>query len=308
MFGGCVGTSEGASVAPTSAGPVAPSTVEISASTGGVQGSVVDVTILPIPDANVTLEPASSRGEVLAATVSAVDGSFVFSLLEPGAYRVTAIRADYGAGSSLVHVSAGEVAKASVILSELPTTEPYFLLYIKAGFLPCAYSYVAYADSCNFGSAFGQSKNSHRFNVSAGHQYITVETNWPRSTVTMDHDFFARNDTKENQTWTLVGRGFGTPVLRVDFWPEKEYQATPIAPKNVFMPSNMSITFRADTYYDGQYQKEFNGALGPACAYMLLGYCTGIGVELDYRFDQYVTVFMNGVPRNILEYSAVPDQ
>jgi hypothetical protein len=305
-----------ASGEPTAASPEEPiiaPTAAVSDALGAVHGSVVDSSVYPLGEANVTLEPASSIGNTIASTVTGPDGAFVFSLLEPGAYRVMATHPNYGGGSALVQVQAGEVSKANVVLSDVPGDVPYVLLFLETGFMPCAFSVVAWADSCATGLP-GEQINRFRYNISAGFSYVVVETDWQPGTVTMDHDFWAREaapDGEEAKDFVAVGRGFGQPILRVDFWPEKPYvialDAATEAP-TLFPPSTKDIQFQVDTWYDGQYQAEVNGAGGPACAYMLLGYCTGVGLQLEHRFQQYTTVFMNGAPDAIEEYSAVPDQ
>jgi hypothetical protein len=289
---------------------IIPPSVEVSDSLGGVKGSVVDTSVYPIEGANVSIERASTTGEVLDSATTYLDGGFAFSLLEPGAYRVTATHPNFGAGTALAYVNAGEVTAINVILSDVAGTAPYFLLFLETGFMPCAFSAIAWADAC-LGDGL---VNRFTYNISAGHSYIVVETDWQPRTVTMDHDFWARNQTKEGETpppYRAVGRGFGQPILRVDFWPEKPYiraldaaTSTPV----LFPPSDRNFQFRVDTWYDGSYQAEVNALFGPACAYMLLGYCTGVGLQLDHRFYQYTTVFMNGAPEQVEEYSAVPDQ
>ncbi len=314
LSSGCVQAS-GEPLVTQSPEPIAPPTVEVTDALGAVEGSVVDNSVFPLEGANVSIEPASSSGTPLATQVTGPDGGFAFSLLEPGAYRVMSTHPNYGGGSALAYVNAGEATRVNVILADVAGDVPYFLLFLETGFMPCAFSVVAWADSCAAPVAFGEQVNRFTYNISAGHSYIVVETDWQPRSVTMDHDFWARNQTPEEEEpddYVAVGRGFGQPILRVDFWPEKPYiraldaaTGTPV----LFPATDHDFQFRVDTWYDGQYQPEINSAGSAACPYNpLLGYCTGVGLQLEHRFQQYTTVFMNGAPEGVEEYSAVPDQ
>jgi len=287
--------------------PADPSDVKVSGSSGGIVGVVVDESLWPLAGANVTLETATSKAEELARAVTTEAGEFAFSLLEPGTYRVRAHYEGYGQGTALATVIAEEVATARITVTSRPTVEAYVDLFIERGILKCAYSYVVFADSCGVTEVFGESVNEIDFNVSAGHQFLVSETNWEHGGVTMDHDFYARNESTKPRG-TLIGRGYGQPVLRVDFWPEKVYIRPGIDAPTVFPASSETLVFRIGTYYDGQLQKEANDGLSPLCPLLpLLGYCTGVGVEFDFIFSQYVTVFMNAVPETLEDYSAIPD-
>lgn len=282
-----------------------PPRVDVTADTGGIAGLVTDDSLLPLVNATASLQ-VSRNTPVLVQEATGPDGRFAFSRIDPGTYVVTAAAEGYGAASTLVQVVAGEVHEVQLIPNELPSDDPYVDVFIQDGILRCGFSYVAFADTCTVSEVMGSNQIALDFNISAGHQWLVDETYWDDSSVTMDHDFFVR-DQGEEPRGTIVGRGYGLPVLRTEFWPGKEYQATPVADVNVFPATDEEFTFRIETYYDGQYQQEINDAAPAACAYMLLGYCTGLGVTFEMQFTEYVSVFMNGAPKDAEKYSAVPD-
>lgn len=184
---------------------VEPPAADFSGSTGAIEGFVVDDTLLPIGNAAVSLQ-VSRTTAVLANATTGPDGRFVFSRVDPGTYLVTVQATGYGDGSSFVQVTAGEAAELRVTVDDLPSNDPYVDTFIEVGILRCAFSYVAFADTCTIEAAMGENRNQIDFNISAGHQWIIDETYWDDSSVTMDHDFFVREPDEEPRG-TIVGRG-----------------------------------------------------------------------------------------------------
>lgn len=303
---GCLGEAtfeEG--VPPTDVAPVRPQAVA-SSSKGAISGLVVDPTVYPIENATVTLQSSDGRGAVIATTTTGVAGDFAFALVEPGTYRVQAMRTDIGSGAALVFIEAERVSTVTITVNPIASQEPYLVLHIRTGLMRCGWSFVYSAAYCPGANTVWNNQNTLAYNVSAGHQAVTAETTWARSSEYMDHDFYVKwkwTDTSAG----LVDRALGLPVLRKDFVPAQLRPATVLRTFVPFPNADQDFVFQTVTFYDGQYQDDINRTAGAACSYMILGYCTGVGIAVEFRFTQYVSVFMNEAPVNVKEYSAVPD-
>lgn len=94
---------------------------------GAISGVVVDVTIVPVEGATVTLADGST------ATTD-VDGTFVFESLEPGAYFLTVEAPLFFPTQSSAEVEAGEVTRLRVQLQPDLTPLPYHDTEQFAGF------------------------------------------------------------------------------------------------------------------------------------------------------------------------------
>lgn len=312
VFSGCAGSGNplGENVTREPRAPVGEALV--SDTRGAIDGRVVDLSLLPVPNATVSLREPRPEGAELGATTTAEDGRFVFDLLEPGSYRVTAAKPGFANTTHLAGVVAGEATPIRLILGEVPSDEPFVSLQIQAGIISCGWAIVAASGVClpyQTEPVFGPFKIELYWAFPVGHQAAVSESDWqPRSQV-MRH-FFFRDETQDRVTdgdW--MGDAMGPAILRKEFQPgvipssftSNFGEATP------FPPSEQNFTLLSITYYDGSYQQELQQLGGPACAYTIVGYCTGVGVTFQQRYTQYLTIFVNQVPDAIEAYSAVPD-
>lgn len=99
---------------------------------GAIRGVVLEITIKPIPFANITLHGPNQTVQANA------DGGFVFENLLPGFYYFTGSLKGYVTTTSQVEVFQGKAAVARIGLPRLPFQEPYHLTedfqgYIEAG-------------------------------------------------------------------------------------------------------------------------------------------------------------------------------
>ena len=124
LLAGCTATGE-------DQGIDAPGSASFTDSRGAIQGTVTDESLLPIPGAVVSIE----GGTDVATT--GYDGAFVFSLLEPGSYSLSASAPGYGEGATSVDVIAGDVASVSLRLVASASTEPYMTTTLGSGRLGC---------------------------------------------------------------------------------------------------------------------------------------------------------------------------
>lgn len=310
LLAGCIGGSAQEDATPVAGPEVQVPVVEVTSTEGAIEGIVVDPSIIPVAGALVQLLSATQDLELYNVT-SGGTGEFAFSKLEPATFRVRATAEGYSPSTLLVQVRAGEVTRVTLPVSDVPTAEPYVLLYIQTGILRCGYALILYSDSCGIQQLMGASRLRILYNITEGHQAVVVETLWPQRDIFMDYWIYAQNMTRSTNTtkyWDYVGDAIGTPILRKEFTPGQEPKRTQIRDDyRAFPPTNQSFQLRVETYYDGAYQRDFNQSFYEACKY-ILGYCAGVGVALDFKFTQYVTAFIHAAPPVLQEYSAVPDQ
>lgn len=125
--------------------------LEVTETTGGIRGIVVDQSIVPVMGARVTLPGGQN-------TTSDADGLFRFTGLEPGDYFVSVAKPGYTSVQQTATVIAGvpDPPLVKVLLSRLTTAQPYLDFYKLDGFYECAFSYgnpgsPIITDSCDFG-------------------------------------------------------------------------------------------------------------------------------------------------------------
>lgn len=107
---------------------------EATDETGVIRGVVVDETIVPVPEATVTLVESEME------TLTNENGAFTFSGLEPGIHIVQVSKAEYNTTQSSVTVEAG-VDKPAVLKIQLPrdpSSLPYVQTFQFDGFIACS--------------------------------------------------------------------------------------------------------------------------------------------------------------------------
>ncbi len=111
-----------------------PEAPQVDLTVGTIRGSTVTPLIQPIAGATVTVEG-------LGTTESNLFGGFIFQLVPPGSYRITATAEDHEPSETTVTVTGGEITRPRMILQPiLPPvashdTEP-FRGYVNATFGP----------------------------------------------------------------------------------------------------------------------------------------------------------------------------
>ena len=117
LLGGCSGSADEPVAAPKYHIPEVH--IEEKSPFGAIAGVVLEITIRPIPFANITLEGAN------LTTTADADGGFTFENLRPGFYYFTGKLKGYVTTTSQVEVFAGEAARARIGLPRLPYQKPY---------------------------------------------------------------------------------------------------------------------------------------------------------------------------------------
>lgn len=313
LLGGCLGGSTPAQPQGTESEAPIVGPALVSDSQGGIEGTVIDATLLPIPNVVVHLRESSGDAPALKNTTTALDGRFIFELVDPGTYRVSTSAPGFGNVTQLVVVVAGEAAKVRLVLTELPSDEPYVALLIQNGIFNCGVAVIAVSAVCLptvTGAVLGPHKTALFFPVPVGHQAVVAETDWPNREQVMRNWYM--NDEKDDNVYDgdCLGDAIGGAILRKDFTPDTTATSySTLCPEvTVFPPSSQNFTLLVATFYDGAYQREIDGTARPVCdANPAVGYCTGVGVIFEMRYTQYVTIFVNQRPEPLEAYSAVPD-
>jgi hypothetical protein len=138
-FAGC------ASQAPQKAKSDDAPTLEVSATTGGIRGLVVDQAVVPVPGATITISGGKN-------TTSDAKGLFNFTGLEPGDYFLQVVKPGFKSIQVQATVAAGvaDPPIVKVLLERLSTAQPYLDFFKLDGFYQCASSVSFDVDTCDW--------------------------------------------------------------------------------------------------------------------------------------------------------------
>src|SRR5688572_11354908 len=145
-----------AGCAGTPSGPGGDPGLQVTETTGGIRGIVVDQAVVPVEGATITLAGGQS-------TATGADGLFNFTGLEPGDHFVMASKPGYLSVQQSVAVVAGvaDPPLVKVLLSRLTTAQPYLDFYKLDGFYECGFALPFITDSCDFGWRTGYDEVNH---------------------------------------------------------------------------------------------------------------------------------------------------
>lgn len=194
---GCTGDADLSDVASKDDGA---SPAEVTRTTGGIEGQVLDDEARPVVAAVVELVKTGN------ATNTDAVGRFSFSSLDPGTYELRFTRTGFEGEGRTVQVVAGEIAQANVILTPLAFDVPYSELHLFEGHIVVG---SALLDLVTTGTGYGCEVCRFWFNVTRGIEMIVLEVD-AEMTVdlpTDDNDFF----------FELVGETKGGRYL-ADYW------------------------------------------------------------------------------------------
>jgi hypothetical protein len=183
--------------------------LDVSSTTGGIRGLVVDQSVVPVPGATISL----SGGRT---TESDASGLFNFTGLAPGDYFLQVTKPGFSSAQSSTTVVAGvaDPPIVKLLLERLSTAQPYLDFFKLDGFYECAQALFFVVDTCDwpYRTAWDE------FNESQGSPPPVL----PRSA-------FAYANTQEidvgADTFTIIQEAFWTdervPLLwiMVDEWP-----------------------------------------------------------------------------------------
>lgn len=174
-------------------GPVRKASADVGDSTGGLEGTVTDQAIQAVEGALVRVE------ELDRTTRTESDGSFAFSNLEPGTYRVTVNASGFLSDRETVTVTAGEVTTIEYVLSRVSKAEPFTQTLELKGFFECGFGagydlspapppanmsggIISWSTCGTINSQVGENATNdrfdHRFTLEAPLTELVVETTW----------------------------------------------------------------------------------------------------------------------------------
>lgn len=271
---------------------------------GVVSGTVLDEALAPISDVRMTLGNGEIQFGLEPAVTTSEDGTFAFSGVPVGSYVVSASKPNYENASTEVVVFAGETTYIRVTLTGISGPAPYRLLFVKTGIVGCTVSFVYNALNCD--QALNTSRNRIiPYDIPAGHQVVIVENDWADRAASMTVQYFGRLPGEDSGG--LVATRIGPPVLRLALEPGASVCCPPLTtPWRAVPTTDQEYVLVTGNHYGGHYRSEINGTIGPACG-MVSSYCGGVGLVLEFRFDQYVSVFVNYRPTDVASYTALPD-
>jgi hypothetical protein len=310
LLGGCTSsppTASSSTADPTRNAPAAPPP-EVSATHGAIQGLIVDEELKPVAGAVVALSSTTDPAPMARVDADAT-GAFVFSLLEPREYLVSASAPGHANASNVVQVGADQVRSVRLTLTIKAGLIPYVSVLIRNGLIHCEAAAVATAgNSCGAGV---MPANDDRFGFPflVGHQVTVFQATWPSRSASMLFRFDLTKTKEDGKAVPLgsFGNLIGTPILRKEFRPGDTAVEKPgtLNAADKFPSSDVRGQLNAQSWYAGNYQKEINSTVPPACA--ALTYCSGVGLGLEHRFTLYTSVFYRFEPSDIHSYSAIPD-
>lgn len=159
--------------------------VEVTSTTGGIRGVVVDDAIRPIKGATVEVTGTDKKA------MTTETGLFAFSGLEAGPYFVKASHPLYDVQQQSVEVVAGvaEPEPVKFLLTRVVLQDPYYQTIKFDGFIVCSANVdgVGYSEECGEGVGLpvvgrvgGQDNNYVQFDftVGAGAKSIILEQVW----------------------------------------------------------------------------------------------------------------------------------
>lgn len=131
LLAGCAGAGQGATSSHTDGLPV-----DVSATTGGIRGLVVDAAIVPIAKATVALTTPTGHRNATTDT----QGRFAFGGLQPGTYFLSVSHLLYKTLQSSVEVKAGTEPEVTRIQMEAVFTQkPYHEVNKWKGYIACGH-------------------------------------------------------------------------------------------------------------------------------------------------------------------------
>lgn len=194
---GCAGDADPSGIRSTddAAGPA-----EVTHTTGGIEGQVLDDEARPVVAAVVELVKTGNT------TKTDAQGRYSFSNLDPGTFELRITRGGYEGEGRTVQVVAGQVAQANVILTLLAFDVPYSELQLFEGHIMVGSALV---DLVTTGTGYGCEVCRFWFNATPGIEMIVLEVDaeLTADVPTDDNDFF----------FELVGETKGGRYL-ADYW------------------------------------------------------------------------------------------
>jgi hypothetical protein len=265
-------------------------------STGYISGAVTDDQLAPL--ASVTVGIGGTEPQL-----TAVDGSFMFRYLAPGEYVVVATLDGYTAASRQVAVQAGATETVLLQLVPLASDAAYHETQKKDGLLGCSatiegtFVYYLNCEALYIAGQHGLDRHILGFQVGS----VEGVSGWWAETVWLPSQTFAR------ALWILWGTSTGSQPSQnlyilypfhesVSPSPHRQrFEQETLLKHIAETPSDLCAVETECELFSTNYSGHDSFTVLPA----------GIGVQVQQRFEQYLTTFHNGpLPE---EFTVLPD-
>ncbi|HEX9816597.1 MAG TPA: carboxypeptidase-like regulatory domain-containing protein [Candidatus Thermoplasmatota archaeon] len=268
--------------------------------TGAILGVVTDESLHPLEGVTLGLD-----GETTTAT--GIDGAFSFAKVLPGEHVIAASRDGYIESLQAVDIVAGEVTEARIRLTSTASASAFYETKIVTGLIGCGAAVLTAGVQttpalCYANALAPPSINQHITDFILGERQEAWTGFWVET------------------TWQST-QAFGGS-MNIDWWTASAPAGTTgrvaevINDANLEGPSPLRATFNV-TAVQGPSQSQIAGASNFcekvciisgghfASSQRLAGDAAGVGLTLQQRFDDYLTVFHHLDPPT--DFSALAD-
>jgi hypothetical protein len=202
--------------------PTAPNPVT-SETTGAVYGLVTDDTDYPLANVTILLQREGTDDVLYALTH--IDGTFSYSQVAPGIYRIDALRLGFHATAQKIEVQAQETRHVRLTLISVPIPVGHYDTKILNGKTTCTVSVrtpVNYVrPSCR--TVIASDTYHLAYDLKPGFVDLLVETNW-RPTYTYGNQLLQTSFGFISGTLTVLKDLEAPPILRLEI-PHAEWVA-----------------------------------------------------------------------------------
>lgn len=270
----------------------------VDAATGSIRGTVTDDQLVPLAGAAVSLDGTQ-------AVVTGEDGGFAFSFVPPGDHAVAASLEGFANASRAVSVVAAEPTYVVLGLTRLGSETPYHETQLQQGLLGCSATvegtFLYYANCEALYIAGLHSVDRHILGFQVG-PLADIVGFWSE-TVWQPSQTFAR------ALWILWTTSTGSQ-------PDQNlYILYPFYDSNGPSPHRQRMEIANLTAHLEDQPSELCQADGDSCEIFSVNYSghdtltvlpAGIGVQVQQRYEQYLTTFHGGeLP---MDFTVLPDQ
>jgi len=255
--------------------------LQATATTGVIRGVVIDVAIVPVEGANVTIQ---GRGQT---TTTNANGAFGFSDLEPGTYFLQASKPGFNSTQVTATVVAGEdkpdVVKIQILAN--PGSAPYWVPTYYAGFLACGFAIVATSIGCTITAQLATLTESTSIWL---HVFDSERIMYTQGELVWEHNQPAGG----MLIWEITARN-NDPL---------GYRETAASPALAYLSPEIIEANNRDIKTEGVTYRFFGGP-HPLCT----GVFFGCGITIDQPAEAFIHDFYNHLPPEGWRYTSQGD-
>jgi hypothetical protein len=259
-------------------------------------------------------DPAANRSADLDA-----EGGFVFDAVPVGTYRVTANVAGYYPREVQANVVEGEPVRLQILVAPRPSREPYVAVSSWNGFNPCGFAFIVTpANICDERitnvTSGGPPRTGRNYTIPDGFAAVVGETEWKGSDEASAY-YYNRSQERKNKNESnslfssVLDVAQGRNPLRVFLIPGQQRENSTqgvLAAYYGKVSEGGAFELRYALWWNGYYGDQFQ-ALNAVCNQFAVPKCTGVGATINFRFTQWMSIFMYDRPGDIKSYSVISD-